>query len=218
MTWMVPPVPNPWSADSANVSATTPCPAKAASPWIRRGSTGLLASPPSSWSCLARTIPSTTGSTASRWLGFEGQRAFELPEDVGVRLAHDRGQHVEAAPVGHADHRLHHPRVGRFGQDCVEHRDHRLGALERVPPLAHVARVEELLERFDLAELLEDPPLLLGGQRVGRSLHPLLDPLLLLGVLGVHVLDRRCAAVRVPEHRQDVAELHLSLTAEAAGG
>ncbi len=59
------------------VSATTPCPGNAASPWISTataasgssvGAPGLRVS-----SCEARVIPTTTGLTNSRWLGF-GER------------------------------------------------------------------------------------------------------------------------------------------------
>ena len=50
-----------------------PWPAKAASPWSSTGSTRFQASGPcpASRSCLARTTPSTTGSTASRCDGFD---------------------------------------------------------------------------------------------------------------------------------------------------
>ena len=51
------------------VSATTPCPANAASPWRRMGRTRACSRSPIA-SCFARTMPSTTGFTNSRWLGF----------------------------------------------------------------------------------------------------------------------------------------------------
>ena len=57
------------------VSATSPWPAKAASPWRRIGRIRSRAASPAR-SCLARTIPSTTGSTASRWLGFGASPTF----------------------------------------------------------------------------------------------------------------------------------------------
>ena len=69
MTCTVPPVRYPRSSDRFSVSATTPCPANAASPWMSTGSTVKPGSPLSMTSCLARTTPSSTGSTASRWLG-----------------------------------------------------------------------------------------------------------------------------------------------------
>ncbi len=54
-----------------SVSARMPWPAKAASPWRTIGNTlSWLRSSPSR-TCLARARPSATGSTASRWLGFE---------------------------------------------------------------------------------------------------------------------------------------------------
>ena len=80
--WMVPPVRYPASPERLRVSATTPWPAKAASPCNRIDSTGNGSPAPSSkWgpvpcsppraSCLARAMPTTTGSTASRWDGFD---------------------------------------------------------------------------------------------------------------------------------------------------
>ena len=63
-------------------SATTPWPAKAASPWISTGSTEKVPGR-SIWSWRARTMPSTTGSTASRCDGVGGQ----LDLDVGARPA-----------------------------------------------------------------------------------------------------------------------------------
>jgi hypothetical protein len=42
--------------------------------------------------------------------------------------------------------------------------------------------------------------------------------LLLVGLLDVHVLDRRGAAVRVAEDGEDVSQSHLADAAEAAGG
>ena len=69
-TCTVPPVRYPRSWERFRVSATTPCPAKAASPCSSTGSTGKEEPPRLMRSCLARTTPSSTGSTASRWLGF----------------------------------------------------------------------------------------------------------------------------------------------------
>ena len=126
-------------------------------------------------------MPSTTGSTASRWLGFAARRnatswppgdwclpvcadvvlhvagplgarrvelPFELAEDLRVRLAEDVGEHVQAAPVGHAHDHLGHPGVRRRAAQRVEHRDQRLRAFEAEPLLAQVLRGEEPLERL----------------------------------------------------------------------
>src|SRR2546423_5975972 len=69
-TWTVPPVRYPRSCERLSVSATTPCPANAASPCTATARTVYPSSLRSIRSCLARTIPSSTGSTASRWDGF----------------------------------------------------------------------------------------------------------------------------------------------------
>ena len=66
ITCTVPPVRYPRSSARFSVSATTPCPANAASPCIATGSTEKPVPPLSSRSCLARTMPSSTGSTVSR--------------------------------------------------------------------------------------------------------------------------------------------------------
>ncbi len=84
-TWLftmmctVPPVRYPRSSDRFSVSATTPCPANAASPWMSTGSTVKPGSPLSMTSCLARTTPSSTGSTASRWLGLATSEVLIWP-------------------------------------------------------------------------------------------------------------------------------------------
>src|SRR6478736_10497650 len=65
-TCTVPPWRYPRSWERLGVSATTPCPANAASPCIRSGSTVKPDSPLLSLSCLARAITSRTGSTASK--------------------------------------------------------------------------------------------------------------------------------------------------------
>ena len=78
-TWLftmmctVPPVKNARACDSCSVSMTTPWPAKAASPWMRIGSTRAPAvSPRRSWR--ARTEPSTTGIHDLEMRGIERQR------------------------------------------------------------------------------------------------------------------------------------------------
>src|SRR5207245_95734 len=63
----------PFGRARLNVSATTPWAANDASPWISSGTATLpscSASLPRRFVCAARARPSTTGFTASRWLGF----------------------------------------------------------------------------------------------------------------------------------------------------
>ncbi len=68
------------------VSATTPWPAKAASPWIWIGSTGKVVPPKSRMSCLARAMPSTTGSTVSRWDGLAASDTLMVSPSRPVKV------------------------------------------------------------------------------------------------------------------------------------
>ena len=195
-------------------------------------------------------MPSTIGSTVSRWLGLAASStlmsapdgltylpdraevvlhvagaldrrrvdvALELPEDLVVALAHDVGQHVEPAAVGHAEDRAVEPAVGGRRQHLVEDGDRGLRALEPEALGADVLRGQEPLERLGRVQPLEEVAQLV---RAELDLDPLdlgLDPALLVGVLDVHVLDADRAAVRVAEHAEQVAERASLLARHAAG-
>ena len=137
--------------------------------------------------------------------------ALELAEDLAVGLADDVGEHVEPTAVRHTDDDLVHVVVRRLGHHRVEQRDDRLATFEREPLLADVLGLQKGLERLGLVELAEDAQLLV--RRRGRvvALHPVLDPLALVRVLDVHVLDADGAAVGVAQHSEDLAQLHQRL-------
>ena len=145
--------------------------------------------------------------------------ALELAEDLGVALADDVGQHVQPAAVRHADADLDQAVVGRLLADLVQHHDRGLATLQREPLLADELGLQEGLEDLGLVELVQDPQVLLAGQRLVRPLHPVLDPLALRGLLDVHVLDADGATVGVAQDAEDLAHLHQTLAAgERAGG
>ncbi len=105
--------------------------------------------------------------------------------------------------------------LGGLVDDRVHHRDDGLGALEREALLTDVLGLQERLERLGGVEAAQDV-LLLGDRRLDVvRLDPLLQPLLLLGLEDVGVLDTDVAAVRVAQHRQHVAQLHLRAAVEA---
>ena len=91
----------------------------------------------------------------------------------------------------------------------------RLGALEAEALVAHVLRVQEPLERLGRVQPLEDVALVLGRQRRGDALDPLLDPALLVGLLDVHVLDADRAAVGVAQHAEDLAQRQAAVRGRA---
>ncbi len=120
--------------------------------------------------------------------------------------------------MGHADHDLVEPVVGGGLADLVEQGDGGLGTFEAEALLADELRLQERLESLRLVELVQDPQLLVTGRLAVGSLHALLDPLALLGVLDVHVLDARGAAVGVAQDAEDVAQLHEAVCAERPRG
>ena len=92
----------------------------------------------------------------------------------------------------------------------------RLATLEAESLLTDVLRLQECLERLGLVELAQDAQLLVVAGLLVFQLDVLLEPAPLLGVLDVHVLDADRAAVRVAQHAEDLAQLHLTLAAETA--
>ena len=133
-------------------------------------------------------MPSTTGSTASRWLGLGESDtaiwrpsisrdaggaevilhvagalraggidvAFELREDLLDVLAHDVGEHVEAAAVRHAHHHFGDIVGGGAMQDLLQDDQRGFAAFQREALLADEAGVQEMLE-------------LLGGDQIAQG-------------------------------------------------
>ena len=120
--------------------------------------------------------------------------------------------------VGHAHDRAVEPVVGRRLEDGVEDGDQALAALDAEALLADPLGAEELLEGLGGVEPVEDVALVLDVERLlALALDLLLDPVLLVQVLDVHVLDADGAAVGVAQHPQDLAEDRLVLAPQAAG-
>src|SRR5919198_1237071 len=130
MMCSVPPVVYPASASRLSVSATMPWPGNDAPPWTSTASATVgswMPAPVERSVCSARVRPSTTGSTASRWLGFAASvtvslPALELAQDRLVRLPERVREHAQAPPVCHADHDLVRTALGGELDRLVEHR------------------------------------------------------------------------------------------------
>ncbi len=139
-------------------------------------------------------------------IGLEGA-ALELVEDGAVRLAHDIGEHVEAAAMGHADHDLLHAELAAALDDLLERGNDRFRAVEAEALGARVLHVGELLEVFRLDQLVEDGALALAGEH--DLLVAALDALLNPGLLGrrgdVHELDADARAVGAAQNAEDFA-------------
>ncbi len=146
----------------------------------------------------------------ARALDVGGERgpALELVQDHAIGLAHHRGQHVQAAPVRHADDDLVHAQRAAALDDLLQRRDHGFRAVQAEALGAGEALVQEALEAFALDQLLEDGDLAFRGEDdlLVLALDALLQPRLLLRVGDVHELHAEIAAVGATQDRQDLAD------------
>ena len=145
--------------------------------------------------------------------------ALELAEDLGRRLADDVGQHVQAPAVRHADDDL----VGAVAtgplDQFVEHRDQRLGALEREALLPDIAGMHVLLDALGGRQHVQDPAPLIAVQFGLRAigLEALLNPAFLRRVGDVHVLGADGAGVDLAQLAQDLVQRELVRREQRAG-
>ena len=134
--------------------------------------------------------------------------SLELAEDRLVGLAQRVREHAEAAAVRHAHDDPVRALARRELDRLVEHRHERVQPLDGELLLAEERPAEVLLERLDGRQPLEQPSLLLRGERLAelarldRPAQP--SPLLMVGDVLDLVRDR--PAVRLLEQRQRLGE------------
>ena len=134
--------------------------------------------------------------------------ALELVEDGAVRLAHDLGEHVQAAAMGHAEHGFLKAEMTAALEDLFQRRDQRFTAVEAETLGALELDVEELLVAFGFDELGEDR--LLAFRREGdtlvRTFDAFLDPGLFFRIGDVHEFDAERRAIGALEDLDHLAE------------
>ena len=91
--------------------------------------------------------------------------------------------------MGHAEHALVHPAAHRFVEDGVEQRNRGFCTFETEPLLPDVTGMKEALEGLGGVQAFEHVPLLRRCDRSRHAFDVLLDPVLLHGILDVHVLN-----------------------------
>mmetsp|Transcript_16692 Transcript_16692/g.47917 ORF Transcript_16692/g.47917 Transcript_16692/m.47917 type:complete len:764 (+) Transcript_16692:1121-3412(+) len=138
-------------------------------------------------------------------------RALELGEDERHGLAHNVGQNVETASVRHTNDEAVSAELGGPVDAILEGGDDGLSAVQ-AESLGGIKLVgEEVLEGVGKAQPLENVELLLlVVGKPPRLLDALPDPIALVLVADVHVLNGEGAAVRLPEHVDDGAEGDLA--------
>mmetsp|Transcript_28107 Transcript_28107/g.83254 ORF Transcript_28107/g.83254 Transcript_28107/m.83254 type:complete len:378 (-) Transcript_28107:268-1401(-) len=139
--------------------------------------------------------------------GHRNGLATELAEDLDQRLAHDIGQHVEAATVRHAhDHRLN-AQVGSCVDEMCHSRDESLATLQaKAFGRLELFREERLKHGAPAEAVQQEQLLLLCRLRRRRQLDALLQPCAAQGVLNVHVLVSDGRAVGCAKHGMQLAQ------------
>ena len=97
-------------------------------------------------------------------VGRVGRAARELVEDRPIGLAHDVGEDVEAAAVGHADVDFLDPGEPAIFDHRLERRDRAFAAVEPEPFRPDIFAREEFFPLLGLDDLGEDRLLALGGE------------------------------------------------------
>ncbi len=133
---------------------------------------------------------------------------LELDEDRLVAHPDDVGEDVQAATMRHPDHGIRGPGRSGTGQQGVEHRHHRVEALDAEPLLAQVGLVQEALQPLHPRQPLEQRPPLVRAHL--RPMRPRLDRLPQPDALVVagDVLDLvgNRAAVGRPQERERLGQ------------
>ena len=135
------------------------------------------------------------------------RRPLEFGEDRLERLAHDVGQHVQAAAMRHAEHDFLDAQLAAAFENLFQPRHQAFAAVEPEALGARELLVEVLLEAFGLDQAAEDGKLAAIGEvgLVADRLDAFLDPCLLVRILNVHELDADGVAVGFLQDRDDLA-------------
>ncbi|MNX78704.1 hypothetical protein D3C86_1103090 [compost metagenome] len=139
-----------------------------------------------------------------------GRTALELVEDGLVGLAHDGGERVQAAAVGHAEDDLVNAQVAAALDHLLQGRDHGLAAVQAEALGAGEALVQEAFKALGLDQLVQDGQLAFLGEGVllelVRAFEALLQPGLLFRLGDVHELHADVAAVGALEQLEHLTD------------
>ena len=150
-------------------------------------------------------------------------RVPEFGQNVFVGFVKDVGQHVEPAPVGHADQDVAGVVLRGLADHPVQDEDHGVQAFDGEPGLAGESPVQELLENLHLGETVEDGQcalVIFRGSEPPRF-RGLLQPFPLSGHLDVHVVVTGGGGIDALEFLEGlggVVALLAHRTADQGGG
>ena len=146
-----------------------------------------------------------------------GRPALELVKDRAVRFLHDVGQHGQAPTVRHADDDFFDAKLTAAFDDLFHRRDQGFAAIKAEPLGPHVFYMQEFFEPFGLYQRVQDrfTPVLRKGDFLAVAFDPFFKPTGLFRIGDVHVLQRKCAAIRAAHdgddlvHRCDFEAQHI---------
>ena len=149
-----------------------------------------------------------------------GRGVIKLGKQILGQLAQGVDQHVETAPVRHADHDLLHALRAGLLDHLVHGGNEALAALQRETLLAHVLGVQETLQTLGGGQAVQDVFFLVGGEhRLAADRFQLfLPPALLRLVADEHVLGTNGAAVSLAQCIEQVAQRHHLFAEEGVAG
>ena len=136
------------------------------------------------------------------------RRALEFLEQRTGLLAEDVDQHVQPAPVRHANHDLANALLAGAFQRFVQQRDQAFRALKGKPFLADILAVQIALDALGGGQGRQQRPLFIG-LRVGPApgvLESRLNPVLDVAVDDMHVLGADVLAIGLPQQRQNFTQ------------
>ncbi|MND53740.1 hypothetical protein D3C80_447860 [compost metagenome] len=123
--------------------------------------------------------------------------ALELVEHGAVRLAHDVGENVQTATMGHAEHDFFQTVLATALDDLLQRRDQRFAAIEAETLGALEAHVEELLVTFGFNQLGQNGLLAFGRESnaLVRTFDAFLNPAFFFRAGHVHEFNADGGAV-----------------------
>ena len=139
-----------------------------------------------------------------------GRGVVELGKQILGRLAHGVNQHIQTAPVGHADDDfLHALGASRLNQ-LMHGGDKAFAPFEREAFLANIFGMEKTLQAFSSRQALQDCFFLFSAKiwLAADAFELLLPPALLRLVAGVHVLGANRAAIGFAQCIEQLAQAH----------
>ena len=139
-----------------------------------------------------------------------GMHPLEFGKQHSGLLADNIYQHVQAAPVRHADHGFLHAQATGALKQMIEQRNQRLAAFQREAFLSHVFGVQVTLQRLGGSQSFKDAEAhrSIVSACTAHPFQPYLQPALLRHIADVHVFRTDAATISLAQQLQDFAQSH----------